>query len=1127
MGRSWAWSSTSAKPPLTRPPNEGRSYAYATHWWPLEEGVKELLYERISRASQAKRDFLSVSDLEAFVELYRLQGREHYAEVRFLREVYLPLFGSEGLALLLPQVGFLDEEGGERRADFILFGRRLYAIEIEGKSYHERPDRFAREKGRQRSLALRGIAYFPIAYDDILSGKAREALVRLAESDPLLRGYLKERGVNFPEARRFSPLRWLVDLPAKYPVALKGAFARLLRAVAEGEPLVQVLDLESTNPLVEAAFADAYFTLLNVGRLAGIDLPLPKVTVYRLDTDAVSLAFRDLLPLWAGSLEGFSVIEGVPEEGALDVFSWDWIASLAHEAETFRAEHEAKEGPWLPSVGGAISSLALDYFARKFFPVPELKEAQLRLLQRALRGESGLALLPTGYGKSLIFQLYSFLVPGVNIVISPLRALMRDQVYNLQRIGVIAVTSISSDDEAATKEKKTKTLLEGQYRLVYLSPERIRIKGFIEEFKKELGNLPVSAVTVDEAHCVSEWGHDFRPAYLHIRSFYEGIQAASPRKLPLIALTATASPPVRRDILRVLGLPEGAVEQLASSDRPNLSFSVHTAPLEIGQKRDLVRHLLKDALPRTLGLSKEDLLGGTMRPSYPHAGVIFAIYADPRGRSTFEEGVHAIRNFLLEDGLVSNEQVQVYASKAPEVCPFCGSSDWFPKKRDNTQGGICRNCNSFFTKPKTVPNWEDRMREVQDRFQENRFPLLVATKGYGMGVDKRNIRYIVHHAMSSGLEGYYQEAGRAGRDGRHAHVALVLTPPAPSCLKDHVLGGDGTPPCVASGRARFCPYGLTAPCDYARQLEFLRDSYPGVEASLKKALEVAEAVLNRSEEGRDGQRFVDVKGNNDKPQQFEYALVRLMQIGFLEDYRVEYLSLNHLRFWFPQPRISRRAFEERLRIFLTETRLGEEAIGQRLEPLRRASAGDPLELVKKALHILLERVYETVYPMRIQMLRNLIEYALSHERNRCRRLVLRSIFDDQLPPDDYRCGFCDVCEPSLEFSVPGALVPLRRPSPKRSFGASPPSSRTGRKRKPTSSSPLRRRGVSAKRSCSARSTTWSARGPAWGPSSSRVFSRAAKTPLRAPFTWSGDSKRPCNKTSPSMRWVPSSPSWEG
>ncbi|WP_460378377.1 DEAD/DEAH box helicase [Thermus brockianus] len=426
-------------------------------------------------------EFVPVETLDDFVRKHRLQGKEHYAEVLFLKEVYLPLFGSEGLALLLPQVGFLDEEGGERRADFILFGQRPYAIEIEGKSYHERPDRFAREKSRQRSLTLRGVAYFPIAYDDIRSGKAREALIRLAESDPVLGGYLRKGGVGLSRGPAYSPLHWLVDFPVRYPIALKGAFARLLKAVREGERSVQIVDPESSTPLVEAAFADAYFTLLNVGRLAGVDLPLPEVRVYRLDADSVSRTFRDLLPLWVGRIEGFSVVDGVPEEGALDVFSWDRIASLAREADAFQAEYEEERGSWTPPFVGAVSSaLVLDFFARKFFPVPELKEAQLRLLQRALRGESGLALLPTGYGKSLIFQLYSFLVPGVNIVISPLRALMRDQVYNLQRIGVTAVTSISSDDEAAAKESKTKTLLEGRYRLVYLSPERIRIKGFVD-----------------------------------------------------------------------------------------------------------------------------------------------------------------------------------------------------------------------------------------------------------------------------------------------------------------------------------------------------------------------------------------------------------------------------------------------------------------------------------------------------------------------------------------------------------------------------------------------------------------------------------------------------------------------
>lgn len=321
------------------------------------------------------------------------------------------------------------------------------------------------------------------------------------------------------------------------------------------------------------------------------------------------------------------------------------------------------------------------------------------------------------------------------------------------------------------------------------------------------------------------------------------------------------------------------------------------------------------------------------------------------------------------------------------------------------------------------------MREVQDRFQENRFPLLVATKGYGMGVDKRNIRYIIHHAMSSGLEGYYQEAGRAGRDGKHAHVALILTPPTPSCLKEHILGGSGRPPCLTSRRVRSCPYGLTAPCDYARQMEFLQSNYPGVEMSLEQAMLAAKSIISQSQKGPDEHLFVNVEGNEAKLNSFEYSLVRLMQIGFLTSYAVEYVSPRQRRFWFPKPKISRHTFEERLRTFLAETRLGEEAIKQRLTPLGRASASDLLDSVKKALRILLERLYETVFPMRIQMLRNLIEYALSVEQNRCRRLVLRSIFDDQLPPDDYRCGFCDVCEPSLKFLVPRALVPPREAEP--------------------------------------------------------------------------------------------------
>jgi ATP-dependent DNA helicase RecQ len=1018
-----------AEATLTRPPNEGQSYRYVSYWWPSQEGVKELLNDRIAAASLTlqRTSPAETLTLDEFIRLHRLEDDEHYAEVLFLKEVFLPLFGAEALSLLTPQTRFLDEEGRERRADFVLFGQRPYALEIEGQTYHERPDRFAGEKLRQRSLSLRGIAYYPIAYQDILSGKARRALVELAKSDPVLGAYLKEEA-HYGQAPRFAPPLWLVDLPARYPVAIKGAFARLLQAVRQQEGLVQILDPESSSPLVEATFADAYFTLLHTARLAGIDIPLPEVRVIRTKSDEVSPVFRTLLPLWTGGLATFSVVDDTPEADTVDIFTWERITSLASEAEAFQAQYEKRYGPKVPSFEGVGSAaLSLDFFARKFFPVPELKEPQLRLISRALQGESGLALLPTGYGKSLVFQLYSFLVPGVNIVISPLRALMRDQVYNLKRIGCTAVESISSDDDSFAKKQKTEDFSKGRYRLVYIAPERIRIKGFADTLQKKLGGLPISAVTVDEAHCVSEWGHDFRPAYLHIGRFFKEVQARSTRKLPLIALTATASEPVRRDILRVLELPEDAVEQLASSDRPNLSFSVHHANGEIGDKRKFLKVLLTDRLPKILGLSREELLGNEAQASYPHAGVIFAIYADPRGKHTSAEGVHSIRDFLLKEVGLSNRQVQIYASKAPKLCPHCGSSDWYNKEKDKN---VCRRCENEFSQPKIPSDWDDRMRQVQDRFQENRFPLLVATKGYGMGVDKRNIRFVVHHAISGGLEGYYQEAGRAGRDGRHAHVALIVTPPKDACLQEHVLGGASLPPCFvehsSSYRPRSCPYGLTGICDYAHQLDLLQKNYPGLEEAVENTWQVAKSLWDALMHCRKNECYRDKANEEGK---FEYALVRLMQIGFIEGYTVQHLSNERRRFWFPKPKISHRLFDERLRAYLAETKLGESEIERRLAPLRQATTGDPLLTVREALRILLERIYETVYPMRIQMLRNLVEYALSHQKDRCRRLVIRSFFDDRLPPDDYRCGFCDVCEPSLEFSVSTALISPREAEP--------------------------------------------------------------------------------------------------
>ena len=189
------------------------------------------------------------------------------------------------------------------------------------------------------------------------------------------------------------------------------------------------------------------------------------------------------------------------------------------------------------------------------------------------------------------------------------------------------------------------------------------------------------------------------------------------------------------------------------------------------------------------------------------------------------------------------------------------------------------------------PNWDKTIAENQDDFQNNEFPFLVATKGYGMGIDKRNLRFIVHHALSSGLEGYYQEAGRAGRDGNHAHVALMYTPPTPGC-SEH-LSLESEPPCVTErGNYIFhkCPHGLETLCDYGKQARFIRSSYEGVEADVQSVLKVYDQLVS-------GQPVTaDEYTDDDASKSIQLALYRLQQLTVVRGYSLKYHSLTRIEF---------------------------------------------------------------------------------------------------------------------------------------------------------------------------------------------------------------------------------------
>ncbi len=345
------------------------------------------------------------------------------------------------------------------------------------------------------------------------------------------------------------------------------------------------------------------------------------------------------------------------------------------------------------------------------FGLTSFRPGQEPALQHVLNGSDTLAVMPTGWGKSLIYQLAALILPGTALIISPLVALMKDQVDSLVRRGVSA-TFINSSLDAAEIARRLRAVAAGECKIVLVAPERLHNRAFVSALRR----LPISLITVDEAHCISQWGHDFRPDYLHIadvRQLLNGpsvegsaLNAFHAPRAPMLALTATATPRVQDDIVRRLGMSD-AQRVVMGFDRPNLIFEVFSV-LDAGAKQRFIRDFL----------SADDASGA------PGAGII---YTGTRGDA--EEVARFIRDELKIDAR-----------------HYHGSLD------------------------------PDTRSEVQDAFMAGDAPIVVATNAFGMGIDRPDVRFVLHYAMPNTLEAYYQEAGRAGRDGLPARAVLLFSP---------------------------------------------------------------------------------------------------------------------------------------------------------------------------------------------------------------------------------------------------------------------------------------------------------------------------------------------------------------
>ena len=544
---------------------------------------------------------------------------------------------------------------------------------------------------------------------------------------------------------------------------------------------------------------------------------------------------------------------------------------------------------------------------KEYFGYDDFRAGQREVVEKLLYGRNLLGAFPTAFGKSICYQLPGLMLPGLTVVISPLISLMKDQVDTLQEKGIDSVGLLNSSLTAEEYGQELKRLAEDKIKLLYVSPERFRSRRFLHTLKSH----KISLFVVDEAHCISQWGHDFRPDYLALRI---AIQVVDPSSVALF--TATATPEVREDIINQL--PVSRCETLIQSvERPNLKFSVCEVPGEPEKYQLLTKQL-------------EQLTG---------KGIV---YAGTRRQT------EKIAEYLKE----KDYRVDFYHGARKE----------------------------------------SERRRVQDAFfddTEAGIEIVVATNAFGMGIDKPDIRYVIHWTIAGSLEHYYQEAGRAGRDGKDSKCILFF------CSGDRRL------------QERFMEDSAPNKPDLLKLLKLIESSPSVGKFRMVKVQEMESASDIDESKVRVGISYLEKLGFLQRM----YNIPSSISVNLTTDSHGTSRVLERLRDW-SSFQVTDLCREHNLH----PNELIEELTDLQSDGYLTYAGAEDTTLVelyhgsKLFEHISEEKIGEKQYLQNKQyQLDQMILYARTDS---CRGGVVRRYFGENVD-NDYRCNLCDICDSSL------------------------------------------------------------------------------------------------------------------